>query len=165
MKIISFEGNQTNFAKMLANLNKEDTNKKKKSTSNSDTRILSEIADTCFRDMVIDGGCENDDLELSNLNITLTPKKGAFMKKLFEASVLLSNQLAQGDKSRHFVNVSQVIEQKALYIQRLCPTLFSSSTTQTFIGESLLYQALKEKDPAKKQQLLNEGIDQLIDKP
>jgi len=78
---------------MLTNLNKEEISKRRSSRS-GDNRILSEISETLYKDMVVDGGCEDGDLETTDLNITMAPKKGAFMKKLFEASVLLANQLA-----------------------------------------------------------------------
>ena len=86
---------------MLTNINKEEVSRKRTTGS----RMLKEMAETTYREMVIEGSSEESSLEssviMNNSNLSGMSNgskakgcsKGAFMKKLFEASVSLSNQI------------------------------------------------------------------------
>lgn len=80
------------------------------------------------------------------------------MKQLFESSVIIASQQTQGDKTG-------TIKRRAENIWRICPTIFSSSDTVTFVGESYLRQALREKDSVKQRQMINQGLAQVLQEP
>lgn len=77
LRIVSFDGNQQHFQKMLYNLSKEEAAKKR---ALRDSRVLQEMAATCFRDMVLEGGCEDNglDFSVSSVKDEASPK-AAFM--------------------------------------------------------------------------------------
>ena len=124
LRIVSFHGDQSLFQRMLVAIDRRA--KKKKLDP-----LLEELSSTCFRDLVLEGGNLVVDSETEE-----GKTKADFVKNLFEASVLVANQ-----------QQSHTIKQHAELAHQACPTLFSSSQTTIFVGESILFQSLKEKDP------------------
>lgn len=157
IKIVSFENNVILFQDLLAQL------KKDRRTS---PLILEEVADTCFRELVLEGTCEElliDEGGLTSNNSGC--KKSAFINKLFQASVMVSNKVMNQSQPSKNLNDAHWFKQRVAQIQNVCPTLFSSSSQQTFVGLTLLQQAIKEKDTVKRQALINDGVSQLEKKP
>ena len=77
LKIVSFDGDQSLFQKMLAAINSRNIKRKEE-------LLVTELASTCFKDLVMEGGNDSSSQEGS--------AKAEFLKNLFEASVLVANK-------------------------------------------------------------------------
>lgn len=127
---------------MLAHIRAETLSKRREGLRY--TGLLKEMAETTFKELVQQGGARTVNLSASGESTASSSggSKSMFMKYLFESSVLVAGLQAAGDKTG-------TIKRRAEDIWRICPTIFTASDTTTFVGESILQQALREKDGVK----------------
>lgn len=157
MRITSFEANQSLFQKMLQSLSKEDP---------AGSSLLKEVAETTFKDLVVQGEAQDNTLDLSRTSGRHQAQpKSRLIQKLFEATITLLNSTSSKDKHKMRPDVAADIRNRVSDYQRHCPTLFSSSQVSNFIGESILNQALRAEDTSRRVELITQGVEQLKTKP
>ena len=86
---------------------------------------------------------------------TIETAKSNMMKKLFNysTSVILMTEYTKDQQKDTGLRV-RVFKEKADIIEKICPTLFSISQTKFLIGEKILQEASREKNPQKQNQLI-----------
>lgn len=145
--------------------------------------FLRELADTKYKDLVLQGGsqetlfeCQQDEsigqiiLDALGSSEARGTGKSRLIRKLYDNCIHIAvakentRGSAGGALSAGF-NVQTAIQQRALQIQTLCPTMFTTSQTTTFIGQSILHQAVSETDSKKQDELIRQGMVQLLKLP
>ena len=168
LKMVSFDGQTLKFKNMMSYIYKQH-NGKHRDRHQRNMDLLVEISNTKFKDFVLQGGGNTQD-GIQDINISLSfdssihvsktagSMKNRLIKKLFEISTLFS---LKNDKQ----NKIQAIKEKAQHFKDCCPTLFTNEQTKKFIGESIIGQAMSEKDEYKQNEMISQGIEQLIERP
>ena len=146
--------------------------------------FLKELANTKYKDLVLQGGshetllteyqdesCEQIILDAQGSSEAQGTEKSKLIHKLYDNAIHIAVARENKHNPVHIgvgnigLSVQTAIQQRAIEIQQLCPTMFTQSQTTTFIGQSILHQAVDEPDAAKKETLIKQSIVQLMKLP
>lgn len=121
------------------------------STQKEGKKFLTELSNTKYKDLVLQGGSHDtlfespqdeslDQIILDALGSSEAQgtEKSRLIRKLYDTCIQVAvgkeNKQGASIAVKQGFNVQSAIQQRALQIQQLCPTMFTQSQTTTFVG-------------------------------